>query len=820
MKKLFFLLLTIASFKAKATNYYLSNTGNDVNNGTSTTTPIKTINKLNTLTLIAGDTIFFKCGDTFRGQVNIIAAGNSASPIVFTSYGTGAKPIISGAEIITGFTLNGSKYEKILTQKMNNFFVSDKEQTLARYPNNGRYLWLDSAQKSYLKDADLASIPTNFINNSRICVHTAQWCWEKSSVSSYNNAEKLTYNTNMSLAALANYAYFLYDNINLLDTANEWKFDSTTMLLTYLPSSGVNPNNVTCEASVYTNGFNISGFASYITIINLQFEKQMNAGIATASTSNKFILIKDCSINRQYNYGIYDRGKYNEVNNCSFRENDGFGVFVSGTGAGNCNVHHSTFRNIGQFRNSGIGTEINLTAIKFAFVDSCTAHHNDIDSAGYCGISADGGYHLIEKNIIKNAMLLNNDGAALKSYGAQSHHITFRNNFVSKSDGNTEGTTNANFITPAIYFDFNVNNCLVENNTLFDRTQKGIFQNAGDINNTIVGNTIYGANYGIDFNGHPNQGTADTLNGYTVKKNSIFLKNATDFFYRYVDFSNTYRIGIIDSNYYCQPYSATRFFNRPGATPQVDSFKNWKNLGYDANGIINNFIWNNGIDSSQLFINPTDNSVQQNLNGWVWKDLAGNTITNLVLEPWTSKILIRTSTILPLTFLKFKATLNKEIVSCTWETSNETNVNYFNIQRSSDGKTFETIYVTKATGKKSYTEHDNLTNTTLNKYYYRIESIDYDGKKQYSTTEEVKINNTNFTYLNVYPNPTSSILQVNFSESIKELKIINQMGQVLMLVYPNTSKTSINTTNLTKGVYYIIVKNKNENLTTEKFVKF
>ncbi len=327
MRNLLFIFILALNIKASATNYYFSSTGNDANSGISSSSPYKTITKLNTLILVAGDSVFFKCGDIFRGQINISASGNSTSSIVFTSYGNGAKPIISGAEIITGFTLNGNKYEKTLTQKMNNFFVSDKEQTLARYPNNGRYLWLDSAQKTYLKDADLSSIPTNYINNSRVCVHTAQWCCEKSAVYAYNNAEKLSYNTTMSLAAIANYAYFLYDNINLLDTANEWKFDSTTMLLSYLPSNGVDPNTVSCEASVYTNGINITGTASYISILNLQFEKQMNAGVATASTSNKYILIKDCNINRQYNYGVFDKGKYNEINNCSFRENDGFGVF-------------------------------------------------------------------------------------------------------------------------------------------------------------------------------------------------------------------------------------------------------------------------------------------------------------------------------------------------------------------------------------------------------------------------------------------------------------------------------------------------------------
>lgn len=801
MQKYFLFLFVFLTSTCFATNYYFSAAGNDANSGTTIANPFKTITKLNSLILQAGDTIFFKKGDTFRGQINLNATGNSVNSIVFTSYGTGNKPIISGAELVTNFTQNGNKYEKILTQKTNNFFVNNAEQTLARYPNNGRYLWLDSAQKTYLKDADLSSIPANYINNARLCIHTAQWCWEKTSITNYNNAEKITYNNPTSLAALPGYAFFLYDNINLLDTAQEWKFDSTSMLLTYMPAASVNPNTAICEAAVYTNGIQIIGSAAYIKIIDLAFDKQMNAGITTSSTANHHILIKDCYFANQYNHGFQDKGKYNEIDNCYFRAVDGIAVYVSGSGAGNCTVHHSTFRNIGPYRNSGIGTEINLSAIKFGFVDSCYAHHNDIDSTGYCGISADGGYHVVEKNIVKNAMLLNNDGAALKSFAAQSHHITFRNNFVSSSDGNTEGTVNANFITPAIYFDFNVNNCTIQDNTIYNRTQKGIFQNAGDVNNSIIGNNIYGANYGIDLNGHPNQNTADTLNGYVIKRNSIFLKTANDYIYRQVDFSGQYQVGLVDSNYYFQPYS-TKFMQRPGATPTLVSFANWQAAGFDLNGKTNSFTWASNVDSSNIFVNPTDNTVQQSLGGWVWKDLNGNLVTSLVLQPWTSKILLRTATALPVQFINFIAVENQKKVTCTWEVANEVNVNYYAVERSVDGLHFEQLYIIMAAGGKSYTQTDFIESLSANPIYYRIKSVDNDGKTAYSSIQIIKTNSSSLG-VSIYPNPTTSYFVVNSSETINEISLLSLSGSVLKLVKANSNAVQIQTHNLPKGIYIV-----------------
>ena len=65
---------------------YISSTGSDSNSGTTSTSPIKTISKLNSLTLTEGSVVYFKRGDVFRGQV-ICQAG-----VTYTAYGSGAKP--------------------------------------------------------------------------------------------------------------------------------------------------------------------------------------------------------------------------------------------------------------------------------------------------------------------------------------------------------------------------------------------------------------------------------------------------------------------------------------------------------------------------------------------------------------------------------------------------------------------------------------------------------------------------------------------------------------------------------------------------------
>ena len=96
-KYLIVFCIFLFSLTTKATSYYVSTTGSDTNNGLSENTPFLTITKVNSLTLIAGDKVLFKRGDTFVGQLIISHSGTNGSPIIYDSYGTGALPILSGS---------------------------------------------------------------------------------------------------------------------------------------------------------------------------------------------------------------------------------------------------------------------------------------------------------------------------------------------------------------------------------------------------------------------------------------------------------------------------------------------------------------------------------------------------------------------------------------------------------------------------------------------------------------------------------------------------------------------------------------------------
>lgn len=83
------------------TTYYVDATlGDDENNGTSTSTPWKTLAQVKTKTFSVGDFCLFKRGETWREQFLLDtgkATGAANSPVTFGAYGSGDKPIISGA---------------------------------------------------------------------------------------------------------------------------------------------------------------------------------------------------------------------------------------------------------------------------------------------------------------------------------------------------------------------------------------------------------------------------------------------------------------------------------------------------------------------------------------------------------------------------------------------------------------------------------------------------------------------------------------------------------------------------------------------------
>jgi hypothetical protein len=86
-------LLLLPSLAPAAVRYISSSAGNDNNNGLSSSTPWKTFNAVNALTLQPGDQVLLKGGDLWNQELNLRGVGTSTNPITLGTYGSGSANI-------------------------------------------------------------------------------------------------------------------------------------------------------------------------------------------------------------------------------------------------------------------------------------------------------------------------------------------------------------------------------------------------------------------------------------------------------------------------------------------------------------------------------------------------------------------------------------------------------------------------------------------------------------------------------------------------------------------------------------------------------
>lgn len=81
-------------------SYYVSPNGNDTHDGRSPATAWKTVAKVNGTALAPGDQVLFARGGEWRESLRASSSGAAGRPIVYGSYGTGAKPRFCGSDLL------------------------------------------------------------------------------------------------------------------------------------------------------------------------------------------------------------------------------------------------------------------------------------------------------------------------------------------------------------------------------------------------------------------------------------------------------------------------------------------------------------------------------------------------------------------------------------------------------------------------------------------------------------------------------------------------------------------------------------------------
>jgi hypothetical protein len=95
--------------------------------------------------------------------------------------------------------------------------------------------------------------------------------------------------------------------------------------------------------------------------------------------------------------------------------------------------------------------------------------------------------------------------------------------------------------------------------------------------------------------------------------------------------------------------------------------------------------------------------------------------------------------------IDFKVVKDQNKVSINWATDNKIPTNYFEVEKSNDGRNFKTVaYILGADPSKAdcdcYGCFDKIT-TNKKEFYYRLKHVDTNGEVEFSETRILALNN-------------------------------------------------------------------------------
>jgi hypothetical protein len=162
---------------------------------------------------------------------------------------------------------------------------------------------------------------------------------------------------------------------------------------------------------------------------------------------------------------------------------------------------------------------------------------------------------------------------------------------------------------------------------------------------------------------------------------------------------------------------------------------------------------------------------------------------------------------LPVSLISYDAKLlNNQQVQLTWKTASENNSSHFDVEKSTDGRTFVKIGRVEAKGNSntisdySFIDRDAITTNT----YYRLRQFDIDGKSKDLGTKLVRTTSSQ-TLSSVYPNPVqgNSITLVAGDQPLPlPYRITDASGKVIKSGTLRQQQEEINL-HISEGIYFL-----------------
>lgn len=175
---------------------------------------------------------------------------------------------------------------------------------------------------------------------------------------------------------------------------------------------------------------------------------------------------------------------------------------------------------------------------------------------------------------------------------------------------------------------------------------------------------------------------------------------------------------------------------------------------------------------------------------------------------------------LPITLVNFDVNCTEGMVQLDWTTASEINNDYFTVERSDDGISFEVLATIGGAGNNNselvYTWVDDSPLSKVG--YYRLKQTDFNGK--YTYFEMIASQCGSNEEIGLYPNPTKSYFSFNYNSVGENLliEVRNMAGQLVvekkytdLPIGKSLNKVGIE--GLGDGVYYVTFTSVDQRVT-------
>lgn len=577
MRRLLTILLLLPVMASATNHYFSSSTGSDANSCTLAS-PCQTLAKASSISLSPGDSVLFKRGDTFFGELHCNTQGSSSLSIHYDAYGTGANPIITGWVTLTTWTSLGSnKYEAYcgscaITANMVQF--NGNNQWMGRTPNKGAtndgWSTYQSGTSTSVTDASLNSLPVS--NGALVVLRTNNFVTDTATITGFAG-HTVSFAATLNGTPTANFGYFFERDPATLDQLGEWYWNGAVDSL-QMDFAGSTPGSNTINIAGADTLVSIS--ASYITFKNINVIGANKDGICIPITNVRQDTVAYCKIQFCGVNGIEWVGNHsnNAITNDSILDINNTAILAPGTGNNLAYIANNVIKRAGIY--SGMGAGLNSYDGIIVKGGYSIIRSNVVDSVGYNAIEKTSGSvgDSIDHNYALHYNMTKNDGAGIYA-GTSNDHGYIGYNILGNGVGYYYGTTStAPAYTTGIYLDAGASYWRVENNTLYNNPWAGIFLHYAK-NNNIENNVSFANLYQIWYQTESN----DSIRNDTIMYNQFVALDSPQLCAAWQPSGRTdfNQWGIIDSNYYARPSNDNLTFENQ-LTSTFYNLAGWQSL--------------------------------------------------------------------------------------------------------------------------------------------------------------------------------------------------------------------------------------------------